>query len=49
MAKLNGWEETICLVLILGENVLLIVLSNAIYGCIFYVWYTFFHFPPLKL
>ena len=29
MAKLNGWEETIFLVLILGEHLLLIGLSNA--------------------
>ena len=47
MAKLNGWEENID-ILILGDFVLQIALSNAMMVEFFIIWYKFNHFPPLK-
>ena len=48
MVKLNGWEETIFLELILGENLLLIGLPNAMMVEIFLSGISLSIFLPLN-
>ena len=48
MVKLNGWKETIFLVLILGKNLLLIGLSNAMMVAFFLSGINLSIFLPLN-